>query len=150
MRELFTDLLITGTCYYRVKVVNDNIRFEILNPLDTFIERNQSHFYLNHSPRAVIRRYMTVEQIMIEFGDELSKEAKAKLKEKGPSLDKDSGAIYVRVPNTLMYDDSNGKVNVSTIPSAGILGGLEVSPVLPYETDSYSSNHNMITVYECE
>lgn len=150
MRELFTDLLITGTCYYRVKVVNDNVRFEILNPLDTFIERNQSHFYLNHSPRAVIRRYMTVEQIMIEFGDELSKEAKSKLKEKGPALDSDSGAIYVTVPSTLMYDDTSGKVSVSSIPAAGILGGLEVAPVLPYETDHYSSNHNMITVYECE
>ena len=33
MRELFTDLLITGICYYRVKVVNNNIRFEVLNPL---------------------------------------------------------------------------------------------------------------------
>lgn len=150
MRELFTDLLITGTCYYRVKVVNDNIQFEVLNPLDTFIERNQSKFYLNHSPRAVIRRYMTVEQIMIEFGDDLSREAKEKLKEKGPRLDSNSGAVYVNVPNTLMYDDRDGKVTVSSIPSAGILGGLEVAPVLPYETDHYSSNHNMITVYECE
>jgi hypothetical protein len=150
MRELFTDLLITGTCYYRVKVVNNNIRLEILNPLDTFIERNQSHFYLNHSPRAVIRRYMTVEQIMIEFGDELSRDAKQKLNEKGPMLDQDSGAVYVSVPNTLMYSDYNGKLDVSTIPSAGILGGLEVAPVLPYESEHYSSNHNMITVYECE
>ena len=49
-----------------------------------------------------------------------------------------------------MYDDRDGKVTVSSIPSAGILGGLEVAPVLPYETDHYSSNHNMITVYECE
>ena len=150
MRELFTDLLITGTCYYRVKVVNDNIKLEVLNPLDTFIERNQSHFYLNHSPRSVIRRYMTVEQIMIEFGDELSRDAKSKLKEKGPGLDSDSGAIYVRVPNTLMYDDSSGKLDVYSIPSVGILGGLEVSPMLPYETEHYSSNHNTITVYECE
>ena len=150
MRELFTDLLITGTCYYRVKVVNDNIKLEVLNPLDTFIERNQSYFYLNHSPRSVIRRYMTVEQIMIEFGDELSRDAKSKLKEKGPGLDSDSGAIYVRVPNTLMYDDSSGKLDVYSIPSVGILGGLEVSPMLPYETEHYSSNHNMITVNECE
>jgi hypothetical protein len=92
---------------------------------------------------------MTVEQIMIEFGDELSREAKQKLNEKSPRLDQDSGAIYVRVPNTRMYDDTSGKVNVSTIPSVGILGGLEVTPMLPYETDHYSSNHNMITVYEC-
>lgn len=149
MRELFTDLLITGTCYYRVKVVNDNIQFEVLNPLDTFIERNRNRFYLNHSPRAVIRRYMSVEQIMSEFGNELTKDAKATLKDMGPKVD-NSNAIYVRVPATNFYDDSDGKLNVSQIPSVGILGGLEVSPVLPYDTDQYSSNHNTITVYECE
>lgn len=149
MRELFTDLLITGTCYYRVKVVNNNIQFEVLNPLDTFIERNRNRFYLNHSPRAVIRRYMSVEQIMSEFGNELTKDAKATLKDMGPKVD-NSNAIYVRVPSTNFYDDSDGKLNVSQIPSVGILGGLEVSPVLPYDTDQYSSNHNTITVYECE
>ena len=149
MRELFTDLLITGTCYYRVKVVNNNIQFEVLNPLDTFIERNRNRFYLNHSPRAVIRRYMSVEQIMSEFGSELTKDAKATLKDMGPKVD-NSNAIYVRVPSTNFYDDSDGKLNVSQIPSVGSLGGLEVSPVLPYDTDQYSSNHNTITVYECE
>lgn len=149
MRELFTDLLITGTCYYRVKVVNNNIQFEVLNPLDTFIERNRNRFYLNHSPRAVIRRYMSVEQIMSEFGSELTKDAKATLKDMGPKVD-NSNAIYVRVPATNFYDDSDGKLNVSQIPSVGILGGLEVSPVLPYDADQYSSNHNTITVYECE
>lgn len=149
MRELFTDLLITGTCYYRVKVVNNNIQFEVLNPLDTFIERNRNRFYLNHSPRAVIRRYMSVEQIMSEFGSELTKDAKATLKDMGPKVD-NSNAIYVRVPSTNFYDDSDGKLNVSQIPSVGILGGLEVSPVLPYDADQYSSNHNTITVYECE
>ena len=150
MRELFTDLLITGTCYYRVKVVNDNIHFEVLNPLDTFIERNWNHFYLNHSPRAVVRRYMSVEQIMAEFGDELSKDAKDKLKTKSASLDNDGNSIYVRVPNITMYDDSTGKLDITSIPSVGILGGLEVHPVLPYETDSYSAHQNTITVYECE
>lgn len=150
LREMFTDLLITGTCYYRVKIVNDNIRFEILNPLDTFIERNQAHFYLNHSPRSVIRRYLTVEQIIAEFGNELSKEALDKLKDKGPSVDQDSGAVYVRVPNTAMYDADTGKVNITNIPSAGILGGLEVSPVLPYDTNNYYTNRGTITVYETE
>ena len=93
---------------------------------------------------------MSVEQIISEFGDELNKEAKDKLKTKGASLDNDGNSIYVRVPNVTMYDDSNGKLNITSIPSVGILGGLEVHPVLPYETDSYSAHQNTITVYECE
>ena len=150
MRELFTDLLITGICYYRVKVVNDNIRFEVLNPLDTFIERNRNHFYLNKSPRAVIRKYMSLEQVLAEFGDELSKDAKDKLKKKKPSLDNNSGAIYVRVPNSLLYDEDEQRAVIANIPSAGVLGGLEVSPVLPYDTDNYTTTQDMLTVYECE
>ena len=58
MRELFTDLLIGGVCYYRVKPSGgkNNLQLEILNPLETFIERNPNEFYLNRSPRALIRR----------------------------------------------------------------------------------------------
>ena len=58
MRELFTDLLISGICYYRTKPSGsgENLKLEILNPLDTFIERNRNEFYLNKSPRSVIRR----------------------------------------------------------------------------------------------
>lgn len=58
MREIFTDLLIGGICYYRTKPSNggNNLKLEVLNPLDTFIERNYNEFYLNKSPRGVIRR----------------------------------------------------------------------------------------------
>jgi hypothetical protein len=58
MRELFTDLLITGICYYRVKPSGSkqNLSYEVLNPLDTFVEKNRNEFYLNKSPRAVIRK----------------------------------------------------------------------------------------------
>jgi len=58
LRELLTDLLIAGICYYRTRPSGskDNLYFEVLNPLDTFIERNYNEFYLNRSPRAVIRR----------------------------------------------------------------------------------------------
>ena len=39
MRELFTDLLITGTCYYRVKPSGSkqNLAYEVLNPINTFV-----------------------------------------------------------------------------------------------------------------
>jgi hypothetical protein len=58
MSELFTDLLITGTCYYRIRPSENktNVDLEILNPLDTFVERNPSSPYLNDSRRVVIRK----------------------------------------------------------------------------------------------
>lgn len=56
-RELFTDLLISGLLYYRTKVIADtnDIVLTALNPIDTFVERNQNEYYLNKSPRAVMR-----------------------------------------------------------------------------------------------
>lgn len=57
MRDLLTDLLIGGICYYRTKSTSgNNLKLEVLNPLNTFVERNHNEFYLNKSPRAVIRR----------------------------------------------------------------------------------------------
>lgn len=58
MRELLTDLLIGGIAYYRVRPSGgkNNLRLTILNPVDTFVERNKNEFYLNRSPRAVARQ----------------------------------------------------------------------------------------------
>lgn len=152
MRELFTDLLITGTCYYRVKATGDknNIQLEVLNPLDTFIERNHNNFYLNKSLRSVIRRYMTSEQVLAEFCDELTPEAKSQLKNKEHNSGIEGDYRYVTVPESLIYDEDSKKAVIANIPSAGILGGLEVSPVLPYETDITNRHEDTITVYECE
>ena len=152
MRELFTDLLITGTCYYRVRPTGDkhNIQFEVLNPLDTFIERNQNNFYLNKSLRSVIRRYMTPEQVLAEFGDELTSEAKLQLKNDKIESGVEGEYRYVHIPETLVYNEDSKKAVIAKIPSAGILGGLEVSPVLPYDTDITNMHESTITVYECE
>ena len=152
MRELFTDLLITGTCYYRVRPSGDgsNIQLEILNPLDTFIERNHNNFYLNKSLRSVIRRYLTPEQVLAEFGDELSQDAKNQLKEDNVKSDSAGDYVYVNVPETLVYDDSSNRAVIARIPSAGILGGLEVSPVLPYDSEITNRHESTVTVYECE
>jgi hypothetical protein len=58
LRELLTDLFIGGCVYYRVKPSGgkDNLVLQVLNPLDTFIERNPNSYFLNKSRRAVIRR----------------------------------------------------------------------------------------------
>lgn len=56
MRDLLTDLLVAGMCYYRTRPKGETIGLEVLNPLDTFVERNFNEFYLNRSPRAVVRK----------------------------------------------------------------------------------------------
>ena len=141
MKELYIDLLITGLCYYRVRpsCINDNLSLEILNPLDTFIERNRNEFYLNKSSRAVVRRYLTKEQVLAEFCEELTDEAIRQLDENDTTRDSDN-VSYVHVPTSNgLFDRPN---------SFGILGGLEVTPFR--DGDSHVDNNMTITVYEVE
>lgn len=151
MRELFTDLLIGGICYYRSRPKGDNIGLEILNPLDTFIERNHNEFYLNKSRRAVIRRYLTREQILDEFADDLGKDAKERLYNSYGRRDRGDRAVVVRSTGSL-YTNSGSLLGEPCEPKPGILAGLEVHPLFPWdESGQYSHmNSDLIEVYECE
>lgn len=150
MRELFTDLLIGGMAYYRVVPTSNkkDVKLEILNPIDTFIERNRNEFYLNKSPRAVVRRWLSKEQILADYGDELSPEAKKTI-DSYFAYDESSGnMMYVRTPANL-----DGTVDpLKYGPKQGLLGGLEVIPKLPWnEGDRFINNIiQTIPVYECE
>lgn len=147
MRELLTDLLIGGVCYYRTRPSNgkNNLKLEILNPIDTFVERNHNEFYLNKSPRAFVRRWLTVDQILAEYDEELTDEARNKLTKDTPKGVDNDNAVYVRVPH---YAAKERMPRASTTP--GILGGLEVSPIREVSDPYYSRNDNLIPVYECE
>lgn len=153
LKELLTDLLITGICYYRTKPSGskDNLDLEILNPLDTFVERNYNEFYLNKSPRAVIRKWMDKTQIMKEYGDELNAEARRKLDDiLGKGWD-NAGAVWVRTDRTTVVNN-DGLIETKEAPSPGILGGLEVAPMFPWnEAGQYNYRDKpVIPVYECE
>lgn len=142
MRDIFTDLLVGGICYYRVRPSGgkNNLKLEILNPIDTFIERNYNEYYLNKSPRACVRRWLTKEQILAEYADELTLEAKNELKESPLRGSGSDGAVYVRA-----YSNCGDKSYPRT---PGILGGLEITPIRSIKDTSHNSN--LIEVWECE
>ena len=151
LREMLTDLLIGGCCYYRVKPYGDNLRLDVLNPLDTFIERNPSSFFLNKSRRAVIRRWMTKDEILEEFGDDLTVAAVNKVEEY--FSDHQHGGVlndYVVVNSKMDYLLDDG--STATGPTPGILAGLEVHPLYPYNTDEWATtiSNRVIPVYECQ
>lgn len=78
LRQLFTDLLITGYSFYRVSSTPDgaNVSIEILNPLDTFFDKNYNSPYVKDSYRAVVRRWLTKSEILSKYGDSLTKDDK--------------------------------------------------------------------------
>ena len=140
-RLLLTDLLVSGTCYYRVKESpsNENVVFEPLNPIHSFIDRNPESPYLNKSHRSVIRNYWTKDQILAKYGDVLTKED-LKTLDSFQDFGLDYGTIYLRTyENTVSGDPS----------SDGILGGFEVTPLMPFEKTS-SKEYRVYPVYEVE
>ena len=76
LRILLLDLLVTGCAFYRVRPSSEgtNIVIETLNPLNTFVDRNPESQYVRDSYRVVIRKWMTKEQILSEYGEELDKD----------------------------------------------------------------------------
>ena len=141
MRDLLTDLLIGGMCYYRTRPKGETIGLEILNPLDTFVERNFNEFYLNKSPRAVVRKWMTAERILDEYGKELSKEAKEKLETHQDQGVRNDNFIYVKT------DMAPFSAMTST---PGILGGMEAHPIRENRGAAAIAKENTYEVYECE
>lgn len=153
LRIMFTDLLVTGICYYRVKPSNDkdSMIFEVLDPLNTFIERNRNEFYLNRSRRAVIRKWMTREQIIEEYGDDLSDEAISQLDEESGRRSYDESAVFLHIERNLDTVDGQNSY-AGMFRNDGILGGLEATPLFPWDHEGLFNYNNarVFPVYECQ
>lgn len=123
---LLTDLLVTGTCYYRIleSPSKNNIELRILNPLHTFLDRNFYSKFHKHSQRVVIRDYMTKNEILRNYGELLTKEDIDSL---DSSILKTNESSYIR-----NFGDS--VVGIADPESDGILGGFEVTPLYNFNS----------------
>ena len=153
LKDLLIDLLVGGCCYYRTKpsAGGDNLRFDTLNSLDTFIERNPESHFLNKSRRAVIRRWLSKDEILEEYGEDLTDPSIKKIDDYFSGDERyDITFDYVTVPSamTTVLDDGTRQKG----PSPGILGGLEVHPLYPFDDyNNYRNFHRrVIPVYECQ
>lgn len=137
-RDLALDLLITGYAFYKVEptIGNNNINIRVLSPLNTFIDRNFESPYIKNSYRAVVRNWMTKNQILNKYGKDMSNDDKQLLGEKWDSI-YDTAVYYVRM------GENNG------VPSTdGLQAGVEVTPGYP---DSRAGQYReLIPVYEVE
>lgn len=136
---LLTDLLIGGVCYYQVKPSSSraNVNLKVLNSINTFIDRNPESPYLKDSARSVIREYLTKDQILARYGDLLTKEDI-------DSLDSMQDYGVDNVTYVRSYEETT-----DNIISDGILGGYEVTPLLPFERTT-SKHFRLYPVYEVE
>lgn len=137
LRQLFIDLLVTGYCFFRVKpsCSGTNIDIEVLNPLNTFVDRNPESPYVRNSYRVVVRQWLTKGQIIAKYGKELSKQDLKDFKNNWTDGDI---AHYKRVYGpaiTIDEDSEDEDEEEETIPG--------------YPNDD-SHRYNLIPVYDVE
>lgn len=141
LKTVLLDLLITGWTFFQAKPTagNNNVRIEIHSPLNTFIERNPNSPYVKDSRRAVIRKWLDESQILNEYGDKLTPQERADLKETCKHSFESLGSWYIR-----SYTDSKGyPIN------DGLRAGEE--PTVPgYPDGGHWYNNKLIPVYEVE
>jgi membrane-associated HD superfamily phosphohydrolase len=115
---LLIDLLVAGICYFRIAPTpsKTNISFRVLNPINTFIDRDYESPYLKDSSRAVIREFLTKQQILARYGEYINKEDLEELESLEEFSYDEAGTVYLRAIDS-----------VSNNMSDGILGGFEVS-----------------------
>ena len=134
LRQLFTDLLITGYCFFRIKpsLTRTNIEIEVLNPLNTFVDKNPESPYVKNSNRSVVRQWLTKSQIIAKYGKELSKEDIKKMKDDWTD---DSIARYRRAYGPVVTIDEDREDDID---------------LLPGYPDDDSHKYNYIPVYDVE
>lgn len=136
--NLALDLFITGYGFYKVKRSSSgtNIKIDVTSPLNTFIDRNYESPYVKDSYRAVVRHWKTKQQILNEYGKEMTKSDIELLKQKWDSLY--DNAIYY------MYLAKGNNMPITN----GIQAGYEVTP--GYPDINRGMTKELIPVYEVE
>lgn len=139
LRDLLLDLLVTGYTFYKVVPgpEKNNIKIEVLNPLNVFVDRNLDSVYIKNSYRVVVRKWMDKNQILTAYGKDLKKEDIELIKEKWEIVS-DESTYYVR------------NISNNGVPSTdGINAGREL--ITPgYPTTMAGKFHDLIPVYEVE
>lgn len=145
LKALLLDLLVSGCAFYKVKPAKSekNVTIEVLNPLNTFIDRNPESPYVKDSYRAVVRKWMTKQQILNEYGKDLSSESRAELEDMYENYS-DSSYLYIRA-----MENQVGCRPIDTGEGAGLDAGKGIVPGFP--ADTYESfNYKLLPVYEVE
>lgn len=140
LKTLILDLLITGYTFYRTRANSSNtdVEIEVLNPLNTFFDKNPESPYIKDSYRVVVRKWLTKTQILNTYGKEMSKEDLDKIKELWRDSF-DTSTYYIR-----SFNNGNGEPQTD-----GINAGKEIVP--GYPTGPYNTyNYKLIPVYEVE
>ena len=138
LKQLFIDLLVTGYNFYKVKSTENNIQIECLDPLNVFPDYNYNSPYIKDSYRIVVRKFLTRNEILNEYGKYLKREDIKKIEEVWQDhLQAYTNSYYVRT-----FVNSDG-----TPMTPGLRAGEEITPGFP---EFHYYDNKILPVYEVE
>lgn len=140
LRQLYKDLLITGFDFFRAHPASSkkNVEIDCLNPLNVFPDLNYDSPYIKDSYRIVVRTYLTRDQILSKYGNDLSRDDIAKVHDLWQDHWGTRESYYVR-----------SMTSMGTPATDGIRAGEEVTPGYP-EQHWYRYDNELVPVYEVE
>ena len=136
LKQLLLDLFIAGETYYIVEPTsaNTNINLKILNPLNTFPDKNVNSPYIKDSYRIVYREYLSKAEILVKYGSELSSEDIESLED---------GKLDYSRDNLMLMNAMNTRIGC--FDTDGLEAGIDVAPI-PYSQTS--RRVDLYVVYE--
>ena len=137
LEQLLLDLLIAGQAYYKVTPTKSmaNFKIELCDPLNTWVDKDPKSRYMKNGYKAVVRKWMTAEEVEIKYGDYLSQKDLKQVREWKNFYEED-GQYALVTGQSARCGDLNG-----------IWSGVGVHP---YDSDYMERKWDLIPVYEVE
>ena len=137
LEQLLLDLLISGQAYYKVVPTKTmtNFKIELCDPLNTWVDKDPKSRYMKNGYKAVVRKWMTAEEVEIKYGDYLSQKDLKQVREWKNFYEED-GQYALVTGQSARCGDLNG-----------IWSGVGVHP---YDSDYMERKWDLIPVYEVE
>lgn len=144
-KDMILDLLITGSNYYQVteSLGKNNIKIKVLNPLNTFVETDNDTPYIKNASRAVYREWCTNDQILNRYGELLSKEDVAELRDKWEEMYSDAYNYNFISDDIDHYENINSVNDLPGYPRNQSGKSLRLLPVYHVEWLETDSNFVM-------
>ena len=139
LHQILLDLLISGEAYYKVLSTSNgtNFKIEVEDPLNTWVDKDPKSKYLKNGYKSVVRKWMTQEEIIIKYGNLLTKK----------DID-DLGELkdYDYINNHMILVTGSG-ARCGDYSNPGLLNNTGVHPE---DTYNYNRKFELIPVYEVE
>ena len=107
-RNGFRDLLVTGKVFYKTEVVNGDPTVRKIDPRNIAFDVSIESDYLDNAQWVVEQRWLGINQILDEYGEELTKEDVMELEKMRHISSGDELAHYNSNLDWIQYDSSTG------------------------------------------